>query len=330
MLPAPVDLDTLQDRRVVFWDHNIREMYMYILPNLNSAQETSTEAYADSEEPPNINSQSDVLSTTLEYSNGVDTKSGNLLLNIFDDSYADLIKCEPDPEENLNLKSEPLIENVVVSVETKLILGSLENMCSLSDHSPMCQLRLALEQEYGESAKDLSLSISACCKPTDMELHVATDNLHVVTNTTNILDQPPEELSMNLATDPVTGTLHVVTPELQVATATTTASQPVPELDRTDRITSVCHDAELHVATPELHVETTDSVNTLLMDTQSELHVETELPVVPDNIDLPLQQPATYGASKDTVADSHELLDPSVLPVVPLPPVQDLLNEPDT
>ena len=42
MLPAPVDLDTLQDRQVVFWDHNIREMYMYILPNLNSAQETST------------------------------------------------------------------------------------------------------------------------------------------------------------------------------------------------------------------------------------------------------------------------------------------------
>ena len=157
MLPAPVDLDILHDQRVVFWDRNIQEMYMYILPNLKSAQEISTEAYADNEEPPNINSQSDVLSTTLEYSNGVDTKSGNLLLNIFYDSYADLIKRESDPDENLNLKSEPLVENVVVSVETKPILGSLENVCSLSDHSPMCQLWLALEQEHGETAKDLSV-----------------------------------------------------------------------------------------------------------------------------------------------------------------------------
>ena len=328
MLPAPVDLDTLQDRRVVFQDHNMQEMYMYILPNLNSAQETSTEAYADNEEPPNINSQSDVLSTTLECSNGADAKSGNLLLNIFDDSYADLIKRESDPGDNL--KSEPHVKNVVVSVETKPIFGSLENVCSLRDHSPMCQLWLALEQEHGETAKDLSLSISACCKPTDTELHVAMDNLHVVSNTTNILDQPPEELSMDLPTDPITGTLHVVMPELQVATATSTASQPVPELDCTDRATSVHHNAELHVVTPELHVETTDSVNTPLTDTQTELHAETELQVVPVNIDLPLQQPATYSASKDTAADTQELLNPPMLPVVPLPLVHELLNEPNT
>ena len=68
----------------------------------------------------------------------------------------------------------------------------------------------------------------------------------------------------------------------------------------------------------------------LLMDTQSELHVETELPVVPDNIDLPLQQPATYGATQDTAPKSQELLDSPALPVVPLPPVQELLKEPDT
>ena len=159
---------------------------------------------------------------------------------------------------------------------------------------------------------------------------MATDNLHVVSNTTNILDQPPEELSRDLATDLITGTLHVVTPELQVATAKTTASQPVPELDCTDHITSVRHDAELHVVTPELHVETTDSANTPLTDTQTELHVEMELQVVPVNIDLPLQQPATYGASKDTAANPQELLNPPVLPVVLLPPVHELLNEPDT
>ena len=91
MLPAPVDLDTLQDRRVVFRDHNIHEMYMYILPNINSAQEISTEAYVESEGPSTVNNQSDVLSTTHEYSNGVDAKSGNLLLNIFRRQL-----CQPD------------------------------------------------------------------------------------------------------------------------------------------------------------------------------------------------------------------------------------------
>ena len=265
MLPAPVVLDTLQDRHVVFRDHNIREMYMYILPNINSAQETSTEAYVESEGPSTVNNQSDVLSTTHEYSNGVDAKSGNLLLNIFDDSYADLIKQEPDPGENLDLKSEPYVENVVVSVETKPILGSLENVCSLSDHSPMCQLRLSLEQEHGEWAKDLFLSISACCKPSNMELHVAMDSLHVVTNTK---DQTLEEPSIDPATDKNTGTLHVVTPELQVATTTTNVLQSVPVADHAGHISPVRQDSELHVVTSELQVATADSVNTPLKNTQ--------------------------------------------------------------
>ena len=95
MLPTLVDLDTLQDRRVIFRDHNIREMYTYILPNINSTQgETSTEDYGDGEPPTNSSNQSDVLSMTHDYSNSVD---GNLLLNIFDDNYADLVKQEPDP-----------------------------------------------------------------------------------------------------------------------------------------------------------------------------------------------------------------------------------------
>ena len=268
MLPAPVDLDTLQDRCVVFQDHNIREMYMYILPNINSAQETLTEAYVESEGPSTINNQSDVLSTTHEYSNGVDAKSGNLLLNIFDDSYADLIKRELDPGENLVLKSEPYVENVVVSVETKPILGSLENVCSLSDHSPTCQLWLSLKEEHGECAKDLSLSTSACCKPLNTELHVAKDSLHVVTNTR---DQTLEEPSMDHATDENTGTLHVVTSELQVATTTTNVLQSIPVADHAGHTSTVCQESELHVVMLGLQVVTADSVNTPLKNTQASM-----------------------------------------------------------
>ena len=210
----------------------------------------------------------------------------------------------------------------------------MENVCSLSDHSPTCQLQLSLKEEHGECAKDLSLSTSACCKPLNTELHVAMDSLHVVTKTR---DQTLEEPSMDHATDENTGTLHVATLELQVATTTTNVLQSIPVADHAGHTSTVCQESELHVVTSGLQVVTADSENTPLkntqasMKTQLELHVETtELPVVPTNIDLPIQQPATDGASYDIIPEMQELPDLPVLPVAPLPPVQELQVEPDT
>ena len=135
---------------------------------------------------------------------------------------------------------------------------------------------------------------------------------------------------MALATDPITGTL-------QCGNAWITSGNSY-----INRITA-CTWIRLHrprnlgtswcwvtCGNPRIHVEPLTVLTHRWWIPRQELHAETELQVVPVNIDLPLQQPATYGASKDTAADTQELLNPPVLPVVPLPPVHELLNEPDT
>ena len=214
----------------------------------------------------------------------------------------------------------------MVSVETKPILGSLEQVRLLSDHSPTCQLSLSLEEEHWERAKDLSLSITACCKPFSVSTHdntglpVVADNLHVVTSASEqTTDIQPTHHSTE---DSDLSGLHVVTPELPVVTLSADASRSVSE--PACSITYTNTNTDLHVVTSDsigLQVVTGDvdpCYDTPLTSSlaQPELHVVTNIiPVVPAE-----STSRDTGSGLPLPPDGMDCTSDNTLPVVPTSP----------
>ena len=108
---------------------------------------------------------------------------GHKSLNIFDESYIDWIKPEKEPKTELDadIIQESQMEDDKTTVSENVIVPQVSASGSLTDHSPNCQLRRALEDTIGNY---ITKEVLTCCaqnpalqvaKATNSQLHVATN-----------------------------------------------------------------------------------------------------------------------------------------------------------
>ena len=168
--PQLLDLTEFLSSRHIFRDHNIPQMYL----------ETSAVLTAE---------QVSVVSTmpaAAELTNTAMKIEPNqaLQLNLFDDSYADLIKVEKDIKtetETPSIEQETVIGSV--TYEEKQAPPKVCDTSLLHDYSPTCQLRITLE---GTRMAKENNTILQCCE----QLQVATgstDTVSVATNASSML-----------------------------------------------------------------------------------------------------------------------------------------------
>ena len=160
--------------------------------------------------------------------------SGVIHLDLFDENYIDWLKCEPriKVEQSLIVKTEELCEAKIDQDATKNEV--IQDVRSLSEHSPSCQLRIALENARVDQSPD---KVMQCCAD-DMTLDVAmiTPNEDLVlTNTMrDVCDIPGLER-------PLVHTLPVATDELSALNVATSGQDY--------QVDTVDHDTLLSVAT---------------------------------------------------------------------------------
>ena len=151
---------------------------------------------------------------------------GQILSNIFDKRYIDWIKQEKEPkkEQAEDQLLEPKSESIESTQSGNEILPQVSVSASLNDHSPNCQLQLALEDNTNDRG---STDVLTCCDHNpalqvvmtgDPQLHVAMD---VTSDSDGLLVATPMTGDNN---ENIVSELHVATnmdPTLSVATKIT-------------------------------------------------------------------------------------------------------------
>ena len=169
--PQLLDLTDIQSSRHIFRDHNIPQMYLETSTVL-SAEQASTVSTMPAE--------TEVTDTAVK----IEPNQTLIQLNLFDDSYADLIKVEKDIKtetDTSSIKQETVIGSAIN--EEKQAPLKVCDTSSLHDHSPTCQLRITLE---GTGMAKENSRIVQCCE----QLQVATgitDTLSVATTASSAL-----------------------------------------------------------------------------------------------------------------------------------------------
>ena len=152
--PQQIDLDELQNTRHIFRDHNVPFMYLEIPSGLHNETDTDDA----------------ITNTTQETGDGesvatdksVKKEIGQVLFNIFDESYIDWIKQEKEPkkEQEADITQERKMENSNLTVNENVILPQVSVTGSLIDHSLNCQLQLALKDTINDGN---TMSVLTCC-----------------------------------------------------------------------------------------------------------------------------------------------------------------------
>ena len=142
---------------------------------------------------------------------------GVIHLDMFEDSYIDWLKCESDikVEESTTVKSDPSeILRTSISDGKMSICDNIQDVRSLSEHSPSCQLWISFEKgNIGQSPQTV---MQCCISPTNQtaSLEVATPNsaIEIAPISTQSTRTSVEDVTLHGATSEEQTLLHVAMP----------------------------------------------------------------------------------------------------------------------
>ena len=236
--PQQFDLEELQETRHVFRDHNVPFMYLEIPSGLHSD--------IDNDDTIANTSQDTGDGESVATDKSVKKEIGQISFNIFDESYIDWIKQEKEPkkEQEEDHIREPKSESIKLANSENMILPQVSVSGLLSDHSPNCQLQLALEDNTNDRG---SMDVLTCCgqNPALQVAMTINSQLHVAMNANDSVGLLVVTSMIDVNKDIIESELHVATdimPTLDVATNST----PKPK-DLSDSVESSLD--TLHVAT---------------------------------------------------------------------------------
>ena len=157
-------LDEIQYTRELYRDHLVPEMYITIKRGFGEKEKSSMTDDPITSSCDSTNPGQPVVKQEKEKVSGV------IHLDIFDENYIDWLKCEPKirVEQSLIVKTEEssVAQNDKDATKNEVI----QDVRSLSEHSPSCQLRIALENANMVQSPD---KVMQCCA-NDTTLDVAT------------------------------------------------------------------------------------------------------------------------------------------------------------
>ena len=249
--PEIVLLDEIQYTRELYRDHHAPEMYITIKRGFGENEtsfmtEDPTTSSCDSTNPGQPAVKQEKVSCVIH-------------LDIFDKNYIDWLKCEPGIK---------VVQSLIVKTEESSVAQSdqdatknevIQDVRSLSEHSPSCQLRIALENASVDQSPD---EVMQCCA-NDTTLDVATINANEDIVFADMMRDACDKPGLER---PLAQTLPVATDESSALNVATSGQDY--------QVDTVGHDTLLSVATsnqPSLNV-----IGNCALNVATEMIINTE------------------------------------------------------